>query len=187
MISNDLDHREHNSDVADRLKTDVTSNISMQQSFLLLEERLRIELTQRKIGEIVIRKEIETQLVSIQVPVQREKPIVEQVSPVYKLLAEIDLAQPINSNGAIDPISANSNKESSPIEFDALPENIDRQTTRSIVHGSTDSLQAASELLNAIASLPRHEFGTIRIEIDIKNSEHQTIYQALVDRYCHRT
>jgi uncharacterized protein (TIGR02271 family) len=189
MISKELNHSEHNSDVAYHIEVDSTSNILTQESFSLLEERLRIELTQRKIGEIVIRKEIETQLVRVQIPVRREKLIIEQVSPAYKLLAEIDLGQPINSSGAIvDPISGNvmsaNNNESSAVEFDTRPENLDRRMTPPTVYGSTDSLKAASELLNAIASLPRHDCGTIRIEIDLKNSKHQASYQALVDRYC---
>ncbi len=190
MISKQLNNSEHNSDVAYHTEVDSISNIVTQASFSLLEERLRIELTQRKIGEIVIRKEIETQLVQIQVPVRREKLIVEQVSPAYKLLAEIDLSQPIDSLGAIvDSISgkvmpANDDVESSPIEFEPQPENLDRQITPQTVYGSTDSLRVASELLQALASLPSHDCGTIRIEIALKDARHQANYQALVDRYC---
>jgi hypothetical protein len=115
--------------------------------------------------------------------------VIEQVSPAYKLLAEIDLGQPINSNGAIaDPRSGNvmsaNNNESSAVEFDPRPENLDRRITPPTVYGSTDSLKAASELLNAIASLPRHDCGTIRIEIALKDAKYQASYQALVDRYC---
>jgi uncharacterized protein (TIGR02271 family) len=190
MISKELNHSEHNSELADLTEVDPTSNILTQESFSLLEERLRIELTQRKIGEIVIRKEIETQLVRVQVPVRREKLIIEQVSPVYKLLAEIDLSQPINTSGAtVTPISdnltsANSDKESSLVEFDTLTQKLDRRVAPPTVYGSTDSLQAASELLKAISSLPSHNYGTIRIEIVIKDAKHQASYQALVDRYC---
>ncbi len=184
MISKELNHSEHIPDVAYHTKVDSTSNILAQESFLLLEERLRIELTQRKIGEIVIRKEIETQLVRVQVPVMREKLIIEQVSPAYKLLAEIDLGQPTNSNDAIVDAIANNDDKSSPIRFESLPENLDRRITPPTVYGSTDSLKAASELLSAIASLPSHNCGTVRIEIDLKDSRYQASYQALVDRYC---
>jgi hypothetical protein len=181
MISKELKDNERNSDVAYHTKIDSTSNILTQESFSLLEERLRVELTQHKIGEIVIRKEIETQLV--QVPVRSEKLIIEQVSPAYKLLAEIDLGKPNYSNGTIvNPISANSD-ESSPIEFESPSKNLERRMTPPTVYGSTDSLKAASELLNAIASLPKHDCGVVRIEIALKNSKHQASYQALVDRY----
>jgi Domain of unknown function (DUF2382) len=188
MISKELNHSEHNSELAYHTKVDSTSNILTQANFSLLEERLRIELTQRKIGEIVIRKEIETQLVCVQVPIRREKLVIEQVSPAYKLLAEIDLGQPINSNGAIvDPRSGNvmsaNNNESSAVEFDHRPENLDRRMTLPTVYGSTDSLKAASELLQALASLPSHDCGTIQIKIALKDAKHQASYQALVDRY----
>jgi Domain of unknown function (DUF2382) len=190
MISKELNHSEQNSEVAYRTEVDPTSNILTQASFSLLEERLRVELTQRKLGEIVIRKKIVTQLVSVQVPVRREKLTIEQVSPAYKLLAEIDVGQPINSLDAIvdsisgQVMSANNDAESSPIEFERQPENLERRTTPPTVYGSTDSLKVASELLQALASLPSHDCGAIRIEIALKDARHQANYQALVDRYC---
>jgi hypothetical protein len=190
MISKELNYSEYDSDLTDRAEVDSTSNILTQESFSLLEERLRIEFTQRKIGEIVIRKEIETQLVRVQIPIMREKLIVEQVSPEYKLLAEIDLGEPIESSSATTEaisgnlISANSNKASGLPEFDPLPENLDRQITPPTVYGSTDSLKAASELLNAIASIPNNDCGVVLIEIVLKDSKHQASYQELVDRYC---
>ena len=42
-------------------------------------------------GELIVRKEIETQIVEI--PIRREKLIIEQVSPKFKQLAVIDLGQ----------------------------------------------------------------------------------------------
>ncbi len=188
MISKELNQNDHNSEVAYHTEVDSTSNILTQASFSLLEERLRIELTQRKIGELAIRKEIVTELVTVQIPVRREKLIVEQVSPAYKLLAEVDLGQPIDSRGEIDRISDNvmsvsSDAEANDVELNPRS-NVDRPITSPIVYGATDSLQAASELLQALASLPTDDCGAVRIEIALKNSKHQANYQALVDRYC---
>jgi Domain of unknown function (DUF2382) len=189
MISKELNHSEHNSEVAYQTEVDPTSNILTQASFSLLEERLRVELTQRKLGEIVIRKEVATQLVSIQVPMRREKLMIEQVTPAYKLLAEIDVGQPIDALSAIvDSVSgqvmpANQDPVSSPVGCDPQPENLDRRITPPTVYGSTDSLRVASELLQALASLPSHDCGAIRIEIALKDVRHQANYQALVDRY----
>lgn len=189
MISKELDQNEHNSEVAYQTEVDPTSNILTQASFSLLEERLRVELIQRKVGEIVIRKEIETQLVSVQVPVRREKLMIEQVSPAYKLLAEIDVSQPIDSlNAIVDSISgkvmsASNDAASSPVGFDPQSD-LERRTTPATVYGSTDSLGVASELLHALASLPSHDCGAVRIEIALKDARHQANYQALVDRYC---
>lgn len=189
MISKELDQSEHNSEVAYHTEVDPTSTILTQASFSLLEERLRVELIQRKVGEIVIRKEIETQLVCVQVPVRREKLIIEQVSPAYKLLAEIDVSQPIDSlNAIVDSISgkvmsASNDAASSPVGINPQPD-LERRTTPATVYGSTDSLGVASELLHALASLPSHDCGAVRIEIALKDSQQQASYQALVDRYC---
>jgi uncharacterized protein (TIGR02271 family) len=59
----------------------------------LLGERVVVDRSKRKVGEVIVRKEIETRMVQIQVPVRHEKLIVEQVSPERKKLAEIDLGQ----------------------------------------------------------------------------------------------
>jgi len=48
-------------------------------------------LTAASVGEVIVRKVIETRMVEVQVPVRHEKLIVEQVSPERKQLAEIDL------------------------------------------------------------------------------------------------
>lgn len=57
----------------------------------LLEERLVVDLHKRKVGEVIVRKEIETRLV--QVPIRREILIVEQVNPELKQLAVVDLGE----------------------------------------------------------------------------------------------
>jgi hypothetical protein len=168
---------------------DSTSSIVMQESFSLLEERLMVDLNRRKIGEIVIRKEIVTQLVRVQVPVRREKLIVEQVSPEYELLAEIDLGQVNNSVSAITTAipkkltSADDRDRPITTEFDDRTHNLDRQSTQSVVYGYTDSLKAVIGLFSEIANLSSQDCGTIRIEIELKDSKYQTSYQALLDRY----
>lgn len=58
----------------------------------LLEERLVVDrYHRRKIGEVIVRKVVETHV--IRVPVRREKLIVEQVSPERQQLASIDLSR----------------------------------------------------------------------------------------------
>ncbi|MDP8932591.1 MAG: PRC and DUF2382 domain-containing protein [Cyanobacteriota bacterium] len=56
-----------------------------QEVIRLLEERLVINRSKRKVGEVIVRKEIETRMV--QVPIQWEKLIVEQVGDDPKVLA----------------------------------------------------------------------------------------------------
>ncbi len=188
MISEDPKNSEQTPTVADSDRVNPTSNILTQEVFPLLEERLMVDLTRRKIGEVVIRKEIDTQLVQVQIPVRREKLIVEQVSPEYKLLAEIDLGQTNNSDGAItnaipeNLISANKDNNPVAIEFHDSMNRLDRQYTH-IAYGSTDSVKAASELLKEIGNLPLQGYETIRIEIILKDSKYRDSYQGLVDRY----
>ena len=59
----------------------------------LLGERVVIDRNKRKVGEVVVRKEIGIRTIQVEIPVRYEKLIVEQVSPEYKQLAEIDLGQ----------------------------------------------------------------------------------------------
>ncbi len=68
-----------------------TLKILSQDIVRLVEERLVVNRSKHKIGEVIVRKEIETRI--IQVPVRYEKLIVEQVSPERKQLVEIDLGQ----------------------------------------------------------------------------------------------
>ncbi|MCY7369036.1 MAG: DUF2382 domain-containing protein [Chamaesiphon sp.] len=188
MIFKELKDSDQTSEIDYQTKVESISNILTQESFSLLEERLRVELTQRKIGEIVIRKEIETQVVRVEVPVRREKLIIEQVSPAYKLLAEIDLGQINNADGAnLTPdklMLANNDIKPTAVEFDDPMSRLAELFTPPTVSGSTDSLKAASELLNEIANLPTEDCGAVRIEIVLKDAQHLNVYQALVDRYC---
>jgi stress response protein YsnF len=59
--------------------------------FSLLSERLMIDRYKRKIGEIVVRKEIVTE--TVEVLIRREKLIVEQISPEFRQLAVVDLGE----------------------------------------------------------------------------------------------
>lgn len=151
-----------------------------EEVFSLLEERLIVNLSRRKIGEIVIRKEIETQILQVEVPIQREKLIVEQVSPEYQLLAQIDLGRSnsVAIDSAIDDRLRLADRDKEPIST-----RLDRHEPK--VSGELDSLKAASDLLNEIANMPTADWETVRIEIVLKDAKHQDNYQALFDRYCH--
>lgn len=56
----------------------------------LLEERLVVQRQRHKVGEIIVRKVVETRM--IQVPIRRERLIIEQISPERRELASIDLS-----------------------------------------------------------------------------------------------
>jgi len=134
---------------------DENFDIVDQEVIRLLEERLVINRSKRKVGEVIVRKEIETRMV--QVPIQWEKLIVEQVGDDPKVLAEIDLGE-----GSITGIDLTEIKS-------------DRQEPT--VKAEFTSVQKASKILNSIASQPRHGCVKVRLEIVLENKQLEDTYQ----------
>lgn len=132
-----------------------------QEVIRLLEERLVINRSKRKVGEVIVRKEIETRMV--QVPIQREKLIVEQVGEDPKVLAEIDLGE-----GHITGIDLSEIK-------------VDRNELT--VNAEFTSVQKASKMLNSIASQPRHGCVKIRLELVLENKELEETYKKWMENY----
>jgi stress response protein YsnF len=126
-----------------------------QEVIRLLEERLVINRSKRKVGEVIVRKEIETRMV--QVPIQWEKLIVEQVGDDPKVLAEIDLGE-----GNITGIDLTEIKS-------------DRQEPT--VKAEFTSVQKASKILNSIASQPRHGCVKVRLELVLEDKQLEDTYQ----------
>jgi len=139
----ETDEREQDFDIVD------------QDVIRLLEERLVINRSKRKVGEVIVRKEIETRMV--QVPIQWEKLIIEQVGDDPKVLAEIDLGE-----GNITGIDLTEIKS-------------DRQEPT--VKAEYTSVQKASKILNAIASQPRHGCVKVRIELVLEDKQLEDTYQ----------
>lgn len=134
----------------------------------LLGERLVVDRGKRKVGEVIVRKEIETRMV--QVPVRREKLIVEQISPERKQLAEIDLG--------LAEISAVELPEAK-VTGTKLDPNLSNELT---VKGEFNSPKIASLLLNAIALERRQGCKKVRVEIVVEDAERQKTYQEWADR-----
>jgi Domain of unknown function (DUF2382) len=181
MISNDFDNSEQNSGFVSSKDNTTPSKVLTEEVISLLEERLMVNLTRRKVGEVVVRKEIETQVLQVQIPVRREKLIVEQVSPEYKRLAEVDLGQANPLDKALlsgtDDLGIAQTEKNPQAPFS-------NQDTQPIVYGKTSSPQVASDLLDMIAHMPSHNCDKIRIEIVLKDLEHRDTYQALFNRHC---
>lgn len=132
-----------------------------QEEIKLLEERLIVNRGKRKVGEVIVRKEVETRMV--EVPVRREKLIIERVGEVPERLAEIDLGE-----GQITGV-----------EFADLA-NANAQPT---VSAEFTSVQKASKILQQIASQPHHGCAKVRLEIVLENKEVQETYQNWFDNY----
>ncbi|WP_414563793.1 MULTISPECIES: DUF2382 domain-containing protein [unclassified Anabaena] len=131
----------------------------------LIEERLIADSHRRKLGEVIIRKEIETRMV--QVPVRREKLIVEQVGAEHKQLAEIDLSQ--GEISGVDLIER------------GIPEGVILDGSLA-VSGEFTSPKIASLLLNAIALEKKHGCQQVRVTIAVIDESRQKKYQEWFDR-----
>jgi uncharacterized protein (TIGR02271 family) len=127
----------------------------------LLEEQLTVNREKRKIGEVIVRKEIETQIV--EVPVRREKLIVEQVGLEPKQLASIDLGK-----DSLDTVEI-------------------REAARANVHptisGEFSSVRTASQFLQAIADQPNSGCEKVQISLTLNDAKLQEVYQQWLERY----
>jgi Domain of unknown function (DUF2382) len=126
----------------------------------LLGEKLIVDRTKRKIGEVIIRKEIETRMVTV--PVRRERLIVEQISPENKQLASIDLGEE-----QLTEIQLTSSE---------MPKTLNSESDLTI-SGEFTSPKVASLLLNAIAMEQNNGCKRIHITIAVDNQQHQQQYQ----------
>lgn len=154
----------------DLTESDDTSNVLEEEIVRLLEERLVVNRRKQKVGEVVVRKEIETHI--IEVPIQREILIIEQVGSETKRLAAIDL-----SKGEVTGVEL-----THPSSSEIHPEKKSRHEKGYPVMGEFISPRAASNLLEAIALQKRHGCEKIRVELTVENSELQETYQKMFDR-----
>jgi stress response protein YsnF len=146
------------------------SEVAKQEIIRLLEERLVVNRSKWKVGEVVVRKEIENQIV--QVPIRREKLIIEQVSPETKQLAEIDLGK-----GEVTGMELAQAPSS-----DSSDRSVPSADTPYTVNGEFLSPKAASHLLEAIALQGRHGCKKVRVELVLDDPEVQETYQTMFDR-----
>lgn len=147
------------------LEQDGIEQKTEEEIIRLLSERLVVNRSKRKVGDVIVRKEIETRMV--QVPVRYEKLIIEQASPENKLLAEIDLNQ-----GEISGV------ELSQVE----KHDVDIYDSNLTVSGEFNSPKIASLLLNAIALERNHGCQRVRVTIMVENEEYQQKYQEWFER-----
>jgi hypothetical protein len=143
----------------------ISEETSEEKIVRLLEEKLVVNSSIHKVGEVIVRKEIETRMV--QVPVRREKLIVEQVSPSHKQLAEINLSSEELSNITLAEVDG------------TIVSNFAGDLT---VTGDFDSPKIASLLLNAIALETNHGCQRVRVSIICDDDSHKQKYQEWFDR-----
>lgn len=121
----------------------------------LYEEKLRVERSRRKVSEIVIRKEIETDIV--EVPLYREKLIVERVADGTTRLAEIAIGETRLTG--------------------------DTGEARSIVTAEFTDLHLAAEALKSFARQERSGGQRVRLQFVLENESDRAIYRTFLERW----
>ncbi len=127
----------------------------------LLEEKLLVKRRKRKVGDVIVRKQVETRMV--QVPLRRETLIVERTGNNPERLTEVVISEN-QVNG---------------FKYDELA----NQAQLSISRSNYIDLQTAQELLEAISHLASANNAKIRVEIVTDSSEAQIEHQNICDRY----
>ncbi|MBM0740521.1 DUF2382 domain-containing protein [Phormidium sp. CLA17] len=130
---------------------------SLDEMVPLLEERLQVEYERRKVGEVIIRKKIETRM--IQVPVRYEVLVIEQVGSEQKTLAEVDLSQGTFSEAEMPALAG-----------------------KPTVSGEFKSAKTASAVIDAISKTLRQQCKSIRIEIELDDNSLVQSYQDWLDQ-----
>jgi Domain of unknown function (DUF2382) len=147
------------------LSNDQQAEINSTEAYQisLLEEKLQIARRKKKIGEVVIRKHIETRMVNI--PLRREKLIVERVGKNPEQLTEVIVAEE-TVNG---------------FKYDELNDHNDFSVNQTHFL----SLSTAQELLSAISHLSSATNSKVRLEIVTNCSENETLSELknVCDRY----
>ncbi|MGL5193961.1 MAG: DUF2382 domain-containing protein [Chroococcales cyanobacterium] len=163
--SHQIDSQSSLADFKQTRKEVIASNIPLH------EERLVVNRGKRKVGEVVVRKEIETRM--IEVPVRREKLIVEQVSPEYKILSEIILGEPEGYRLASDEAP-----EITPTAS-VMPQG--EGTNR--VSGEFHSPEIAARILEEIGKRQPNGCAKVRVELVVEEERFRNTYQSWFDRY----
>jgi hypothetical protein len=135
--------------------------IRESQQIPLWAEKLTVNRRQRKVGEVVVRKQVETRM--IQVPIKEEKLIIERIGENPEQLAEVVIGTS---------------------QINGVPSDKFSQTdTLHITKSHYLSIEMAQNFLKALALLPSAANSTIRLEIISDSSEEQIKHQQICDRF----
>jgi hypothetical protein len=127
----------------------------------LLEEKLIVKRQKQKVGEVIVRKEIETRMIHL--PIRREKLIIEKAGITTEQLAEINLGEE-KVNG---------------VKFGDLENATDVYQSQS----NFISLEALQKLLAEIANSSTLNNVKVRLEIISDRPEDQKSYQDICNQY----
>lgn len=126
----------------------------------LLEEKLQVARYKQKVGEVIVRKQVETKIV--EVPLKREKLIVERIGKNPEQLTEV-----IIGSGQVNGFQYNELND-----HDRLH----------LTNSQFLDLTTAHKLLEELTKFSPTANTKIRLEIVTDSSEHQLEYQNICDR-----
>lgn len=127
----------------------------------LLEEKLQVARRKVKVGEVIVRKQVETRIIKI--PIRREKLVIERIGENPELISEVVIGEE-KVNG---------------FKYEELNQTNSLHITKS----QFLKLQTAQDLLAAISQLSSATNAKIRLEIVTNDSDHQIEHQQVCDRY----
>lgn len=147
----------HAAEPVPELGSPTSSIVRTDITIPLLEERLQVDYQKRKIGEIIVRKEIATR--TVEVPIRYEKLIIEQVSPERKTIAELN---PTDLDRA-DPLNETSHQV--------------------VIAGEFSSPRVASQLLYELGKTLHSNLKKVRVEIELDDPALKQTYQDWLDEF----
>ena len=134
------------------------------QKIFLLEEKLQVARRKKKVGEVIVRKQVETRMVRL--PIRREKLIVEKLGENPEKLAEVVINEE-TFNG---------------LKYDELNNSQDLDLNQS----KFISLATAKELLATLTQLSPNAQIKVRLDIATNGSEDKSLglkIKDICDRY----
>ncbi|PSB08769.1 hypothetical protein C7B62_15505 [Pleurocapsa sp. CCALA 161] len=147
------------------LSNDQRSEINSPESYQisLLEEKLQVARRKQKVGEVVIRKQVETRMISI--PIRREKLIVERIGENPEQLTEVIVAEETVNGFKYNELDINNSLSVNTSQF--------------------LSLASAEKLLTDIKQLSSTANTKIRVTIATNCSDLETLLELkkICDRY----
>lgn len=160
-MDNSLDKNSSN-DLSSTDKIEPTEKrILDEHQIALLEEKLVVKRQKYKVGEVIIRKQIETRMIHL--PIRREKLIIEKAGVSDEHITEIDLGEGQVNGVKFSELSDTDNIYLSQSDF--IP------------------IESAQRLLAEVSDRFDSLNVKVRVEIVSNNAEAQTAYQDICDRH----
>lgn len=139
----------------------IAPQILEEHQISLLEEKLVVKRKKHKVGEVIVRKEVETRMIHL--PIRREKLTIEKAGVTNEYLTEVDLGE-----GQVNGV-----------KFSELGDSQDIHLSQS----GFVSIDSAQKLLSAVGDRFDSPKVKVRVEIVSDSSDAQTAYQEICDRY----